>query len=128
LAIVPNDQIDLGMDNADKLIDINQNGNFGAINIKGGGSLGNTISNFLAIGDIDTGGTLGGDDITGTITIADNSSDIEILGVSINSGTLGAVSIMGPGSIIVHVKTESEEDTGADILNRVWRMHGVSPF
>jgi hypothetical protein len=85
-------------DNADKLIDINQNGNFGAINIKGGGSLGNTISNFLAIGDIDTGGTLGGDDITGTVTIADSSSDIEILGVSINSGTLGAISIMGPGT------------------------------
>ncbi len=85
-------------DNADKLIDINQNGNFGAINIKGGGSLGNTISNFLAIGDIDTGGTLGGDDITGTITIADNSSDVELLGISINSGTLAAVSIVGPGT------------------------------
>lgn len=85
-------------DNADKLIDINQNGNFGAINIKGGGSLGNTISNFLAIGDIDTGGTLGGDDVTGTITIADDSSDVELLGIKINSGTLGAVSIMGPGT------------------------------
>ena len=86
-------------DNADKLIDINVNGNFGAIDIKGAGTLGSSDGgDFLTIGDIDTGGSLGGDEITGTITITDDASDIELLGININSGTLGAVSITGPGT------------------------------
>ncbi len=92
-----NGDVDQG-DNADKLIDINQNGNFGNIRIIGGGALGDTSGNFLTIGDIDTGGTLGGSDTTGTLTITEKSSDVELLGININAGTLGTVNITGPGT------------------------------
>ncbi len=81
----------------DKLLHINNNGNFGDIKILGGGNFG-SIDNtdFISVGDIDADGNLGSSS-TGSITIFDDASDVELLGIAINSGTLGDLTITGPG-------------------------------
>ena len=81
----------------DKLLHINNNGNFGDISILGGGDLGSLDNtDYLSVGDIDLDGNLGGS-VTGRINIFDDASDVELLGIAINSGTLGELSVTGPG-------------------------------
>ena len=103
-------------DNHDKFIIINKNGNFGDINIKGGGELGNTSSDFLTLGDIESGLVLGGSDVTGSITITEDSSDIELSMIDINTGTLGDINIIGPGKADTDLKISGKiGSTGAII-------------
>lgn len=92
----------------DNFIIINKDGNFGDIEIKGEGSLGNTSSDFLTLGDIETGLNLGGSDVTGSITINEDSSDIELRKIDIKTGTLGDMNIVGPGTTDTDLKISKE--------------------
>ncbi len=97
------------------LIDVDNNGNFGDVNLMGGGSNVGIIraGNNGGLG----GGILGGTNaITGNVTITGaTGSSVNAHGISLDSGTLGDLNINGSGDAGIAFNLNDAANTGINV-------------